>query len=200
MESMAARGVESEMGRAVGAGRATRAGAEAGYAPRQRAPVRDSPWMRFRQHPELEAGGKLSIMGITVCTAEQMQAYAERRRADFPQVAGLYTEYGEKYGVRGDAAFCQMLLETRGWTSSRFALPVAGARTTPSWKPDMLSAWTAEEAIDSQMQLLRRYGMGPPARCWEDLAGRWPGAVYDRYGRDIAAIWRNMTEWAGERS
>lgn len=165
----------------------------------------------FRKHPELEPSGKLSLLGRAYCSAELMNAYLRRRNPQAPELADLYLRAGERYGVRGDVAFCQMVHETRGWTEE-----IAG----PSWSPRLLAQWMEEESIEAHMQILYSFAMGLPipqqsdvasrqierieragwrgtVACWEDLNGKWSALGNHRYGQDIVAIWRNMLEWRG---
>ncbi|MCD9022664.1 hypothetical protein [Cohnella silvisoli] len=165
----------------------------------------------FRKHPELEPTGKLSILGAACCSAERMNAYVKRRNPKAPEIAELYLRQGERYGVRGDVAYCQMVYETRGWTAE-----ISG----PSWAPITLNQWSEEGSVEQQMQILHtfaangampqdakiaqrsialieRAGWRGRVVCWEDLNGKWSVAG-NRYGQDIVAMWRNMIEWRGE--
>jgi hypothetical protein len=165
----------------------------------------------FRKHPELEPTGKLSILGEARCSAERMTAYAKRRNPRAPEIAELYLRQGQRYGVRGDVAYCQMISETRGWTAA-----ISG----PAWAPFKLEQWAEEDTVELQMQLLYRFATDLPipkdttfeqrhisvleragwigkAPCWEDLNGKWSVAG-NRYGQDIVAIWRSMVDWKGK--
>lgn len=165
----------------------------------------------FRQHPDLEATGKLSILGESQCTAKVMDTYMRRRNPKAPEVAELYLRQGQRFGVRGDAAFCQMIYETRSWTAQ-----VAG----PYWAPLTLDQWANEASIEVLMRLLFAFASETPMRqesdrssikqtemidragwrgmapCWEDLNSKWTRSGH-QYGQDIVAIWRNMMEWKG---
>jgi hypothetical protein len=164
----------------------------------------------FRKHPELEPTGKLSLLGEASCSAERMNAYAKRRNLRAPEVAELYLRLGQRYGVRGDVAYCQMVYETRNWTAE-----LSG----PSWAPFTLAQWSEEPCIELQMQILytfatdltlpqqmntakrsialmERAGWRGKVQCWEDLNGKWTAAG-NQYGQDIVAMWRNMKEWRG---
>lgn len=62
--------------------------------------------------PGVEASDD-SIMGDSVAESEQMLTFARGANSNFPAILpGLYLEIGANYGIRGDVAFCQMLLET----------------------------------------------------------------------------------------
>ncbi|WP_239618927.1 glucosaminidase domain-containing protein [Cohnella mopanensis] len=168
----------------------------------------------FRRHPELEPTGKLSLLGKACCSAERMDAYLRRRNPRAPGIAGMYLSAGERYGVRGDVAFCQMMYETRGWT-----IEISG----PTWWPRSLAQWSGEDSIEAHMQILYslatelplsqtsaaaqlplerldRSGWLGKVLCWEDLNSKWSAAGHYRYGQDIVAIWRNMLERRGREA
>jgi len=172
---------------------------------------------RFRTHDEIEPSGKTAILGEPRLSAERMAAYVRRRNPNAPDVAELYLKIGDKYGVRGDLAFCQAIYETKAW---------AAVYEGPYWRPLLAEVWASppadgghEALIEAQIQrlygfateadkplpagrgwldvrfrVLERRDWRGSARCWEDLNGRWiaPGR---RYGQDIVAIWRSMGEW-----
>ncbi|BBI30786.1 hypothetical protein [Cohnella abietis] len=166
----------------------------------------------FRKHPEREPSGKLSILGASCCSAERMNAYVKRRNPNAPEVAELYLRQGNRYGVRGDVAYCQLVHESRCWTSELSLL---------SWAPLTLSELNEESYIEAQMQMLytfatdlalpdggegklrrqmahlERAGWRGTVPCWEDLNGKWP-ASGNRYGQDIVAMWRSMVDWKGK--
>lgn len=59
--------------------------------------------------------GELAIMGKSIATKEQLNAYLlvhNPQGADYLSLAGIFLEEGEKEGVRGDIAFCQSCKET----------------------------------------------------------------------------------------
>ncbi|CAI6082915.1 hypothetical protein [Cohnella sp. JJ-181] len=70
---------------------------------------------RFRQAIDLTAAGKTPILGPARCTAEEMRGYIARRNPDAPDLAERYLAAGERYGVRGDLAFCHAVHETNAW-------------------------------------------------------------------------------------
>ncbi|MFC5402232.1 hypothetical protein [Cohnella soli] len=164
----------------------------------------------FRGHPELEPSGKLSIVGRACCDAERMTAYVRRRNPAAPYVAETYLRLGERYGIRGDVAFCQAAIETRGWTSGMLG---------PWWAPLGAGRWAEESAIEERMRLLfsfstssggaalgrhdadllEREGWHGTVSCWEDLGGKWSRSYQaHRYGHDVTAMWRNMLAWRGK--
>ena len=164
---------------------------------------------RFRKHPDREPTGKLTIIGGARCSAVRMDAYLGRRSPQAPKVAELYLRSGNRYGIRGDVAFCLMIQETRAWTRSQ---------SGPAWLPMTLGQWGDEETVGRLMRVLRAFASDEPidgeaqeplqrmlekngwlgtAACWEDLNGKWTERG-DRFGQDVASIWRNMMEWRGE--
>ena len=56
-----------------------------------------------------------SIMGASVLTAKQLTAYIQKYNTDFDaNIADAFIRLGKIYGLRGDVACCQSILET-GW-------------------------------------------------------------------------------------
>lgn len=68
----------------------------------------------------------ISIMGKPIATEQQIKAFMKKEEkrikikmermgrefVPFPDVIGLYLEIGNKYGIRGDLAYCQAVKET----------------------------------------------------------------------------------------
>lgn len=154
----------------------------------------------FRRDPDILPTDKLSIYGRPRVGADTMRAYVARRNPGAPDVAEMYLRQAEPYGIRGDLAFCQAMLDTQAWTAEPQG---------PPWKPFAYAIWGGLASSDrSEEELSRRVerhlqklsavvdSHGTDEPCWEDLGGRW--AVSDfRYGHDIVAIWRNMQQWSG---
>jgi hypothetical protein len=175
----------------------------------------------FRRRPDVAPSGKVTILGPSRCGADRMKGYAERRNPHAPDMAGLYLKIAERYGVRGDVAFCQAMYDTRTWTAPP-AHPPWWTFAHTIWGEE-ISGWTKirlEKHVELHIQYLHAFAStelpedAPPlpalqmrsltkanlrgcAGCWEDLNGKWvvPG---NRYGQDITAIWRNMMDWKGE--
>lgn len=56
-----------------------------------------------------------AILGETRLQVEQMYAFVSSRNPDFPrEIAEAFYTIGKRYGIRGDIALCQSILET-GW-------------------------------------------------------------------------------------
>lgn len=56
------------------------------------------------------------IMGTAQASADQLKALLEQKNPEAsPELADLYLEIGQEYGIRGDIAFCQAAKETKWW-------------------------------------------------------------------------------------
>lgn len=56
-----------------------------------------------------------TIEGKSELNADELTTYIKRHNPDFdPAIAKAYIKIGKKYGIRGDIALCQAILET-GW-------------------------------------------------------------------------------------
>jgi hypothetical protein len=172
----------------------------------------------FRERPGTEPSGKTPIRGPSRCTAAELAKFAERRRQPVPEsFAYAYFRLGERYGIRGDIAFCQALYETRALAAGRVR-PIGEARMTDLWGLQGRDELFSDAFVEMHLQLLYGFAVAGPlpeaaglsvprlqwierkgwrgkAPHWEDLNGKWsyPGT---NYGRDIAAIWRNLLEWS----
>ncbi|WP_052947763.1 glucosaminidase domain-containing protein [Aneurinibacillus tyrosinisolvens] len=160
--------------------------------------------------------GKQPIMGKALATEQQMLAFARKVNPNFPtQLPKLYLEIGEKYGIRGDIAFCQMLKETgyhrfggvvtanqhnyagigavgnsRTTKGNYFTTPEQGVRAHIQHlyayaSKGKLPAY--EPVADPRFKYVAR-GIAPN---WQNLNGRWavPGKGY---GEDILKIYAQM--------
>lgn len=64
----------------------------------------------FNEETDFEA-----IMGASVLNAQQLTTYIQKNNPDFdPKIADAFIRLGKIYGIRGDVACCQSILET-GW-------------------------------------------------------------------------------------
>lgn len=154
----------------------------------------------FHRDPDILPTNKISIYGSPRLSEGTMLAYASRRNPEAPDVAGMYLRQAEPYGIRGDLAYCQAMLDTQTWTAEPQG---------PPWKPFAYAIWGGLAYSDrSDDELARRVDRHlqklsavvdshkTDEPCWEDLGGRW--AVSDpRYGHDVVAIWRSMQHWKG---
>lgn len=158
------------------------------------------------------------ILGETIVLPEDMCAFVRQYNPAFSlEVAEAYWDIAERYGVRGDVALCQAILET-GWfkfmdgtlvTPEQFnycGLGVTGAGERGNFFATMEEGVTAqiqhlyayatcwelpegERLVDQRFQLVKR-GCAPT---WEDLSGRW--AMNRRYGRDIMRLYNRMLNY-----
>ena len=155
-----------------------------------------------------------TIAGTSQASEEQMLRFARHVNPKFPaELPGLYLTIGNKYGIRGDVAFCQMLKET-GY--HRFGGDVranqhnyAGLGASGKGKQGLAFA-TAEEGVQAHIQHLFayatkhdipqdekvvdprfRYVSRGSAPYWTSLNGKW--AVPGRgYGQDILKLHRSL--------
>lgn len=160
------------------------------------------------------------IFGQQEVSAGDMYEFVASRNPSFPiEIAYAYHTLGERYGIRGDIALCQGIIET-GWF--RFADGTAvtpdqynfcGLGVTELGKKGNVfdsieqgvtaqlqhlfayacneSLPEGEELVDRRFKLVTR-GSAPT---WEDLGGRW--AMRPTYGEDIMRIFRLMQSHAG---
>lgn len=157
-----------------------------------------------------------AICGVSRISPEVMTAFVRRHNADFDQeIAEAYIEVGERYGIRGDIAFCQAILET-GWF--RFD---RGTAVKPSHhnycglgvvKLGVTGAIfdTIEEGVTAHIQHLYAYAskadlpegeklLDPrfghirrgTAQEWSDLNNRW--AMNSLYGSKILKIFSSLS-------
>lgn len=156
-----------------------------------------------------------SIMGEPEIDALTMASFVIEHNPDFdPAIAEAFVSVGRRYGVRGDIALCQAILET-GWF--RFA---DGTAVTPDQHNYCglgvvrrgvagCSFDSIEEGVVAMMQHLYAYCSRDPlpegerlldprfklvnrgsATTWEGLSNRW--AANPSYGKNILAIYRKM--------
>lgn len=157
----------------------------------------------------------LTILGPTEVSADRMWAFVAAVNPDFsPSIARAYYEIGRRYGIRGDVALCQSIIET-GWF--RFS---GGTAVTPDQHNYCGLGVTRlgvkghtftsiEEGVTAQMQHLYAYASKRPlpkgekmvdprfalvsrgvACSWKDLNRRW--AANDRYGESILAVYGRL--------
>ena len=169
---------------------------------------------------EDEHKGHNDIMGKSVVSAEKMSAFVKSKNPnaqDIDEIAKAFIEVGNKYGVRGDVAFCQSILET-GWfkfdggtavtpdqhnycglgvTSKGIkghSFPTVEAGVTAQIQHLFAYATKddlpqSEELIDPRFQYVTR-GIAPH---WEDLNMRW--AMNNNYGQHIMSIYDQLLKF-----
>ncbi|MFD2672089.1 glucosaminidase domain-containing protein [Marinicrinis sediminis] len=164
-------------------------------------------------------GSRVSILGASRATADQMNAYVKKRNSLAPTLAEDYLRIGAWYGVRGDVAFAQSIKETGSWRFGGSVLPqqhnYAGLGAVSSSARGASFA-SPQEGIEAQIQHLYGYATTAPlpegrklvdprfilleksnlrgtALYWNELGGKWavPGVGY---GEDIIRIWQDMLD------
>ncbi|MCH5318374.1 MAG: glucosaminidase domain-containing protein [Paramuribaculum sp.] len=159
--------------------------------------------------------GSLSIMGKATVDVETMVRFVVKTNPDFnPEIARAFYDVGELYGVRGDVALCQAIIETgwflftggtavtldqnnfcglgvtkKGMKGHSFATVTDGVKA----QIQHLYAYASkenlpagEEKIDPRFSLVSR-GVAPT---WNDLNQRW--AANSRYGESIIRVYKDM--------
>lgn len=163
-----------------------------------------------------------SIMGPTLIDPETMWLFVMQRNADFPiEIAQAFYDVGQRYGIRGDVALCQSILET-GWF-----LYTGGTAVRPEQHNYCGLGVTRKgirghafkdprEGVTAQIQHLYAYasterlpkgeGMIDPrftlvsrgvASTWHDLNGRW--AANDHYGSRILKLYADLCAFSAAR-
>lgn len=168
------------------------------------------------------AEAAMMILGEPTVDAETMWRFVNKVNPDFPiEIARAYIEVGRRYGIRGDIALCQAVIET-GWF--RFADGTAVRPEQHNYcglgveKRGMTgcSFSSIEEGVTAQLQHLYAYAAVTPlpdgekivdprfklvkrgcAQSWHDLSGRW--AMNDRYGIQILSLYQRLLESADGR-
>lgn len=158
---------------------------------------------------------KTPILGSQKVDIETMYQFVVSRNPDFDrQVAEAFYHIGEQYGIRGDIALCQAIIET-GWfrfDNGTAVKPDAhnycglGVRkrgdkgcsfdTIEDGVTAMIQHLFAyashdklpkgEKIIDPRFDYVRRGS----AKSWEALAGKW--AMNPKYGKNILNIYDSM--------
>ena len=162
------------------------------------------------------AHAETPIMGEPEIDARSMTEFIRRHNPNFDsEIAEAYYNIGCRYGVRGDIAICQAILET-GWFQFSSGTAVTadqhnycGLGVTEALSRGATFA-TIEEGVTAQIQHLYAYASrrGLPdgetvvdprytyvprgvAPTWESLSGRW--AVNKEYGNRILNLYYTMT-------
>ncbi|WP_302265412.1 glucosaminidase domain-containing protein, partial [uncultured Duncaniella sp.] len=153
--------------------------------------------------------------GIQEADAELMYRYVASRNPDFPrEIAQAFYDIGELYGIRGDIAICQAIIET-GWF--RFDNGTAVRPSAHNYcglgvrkrGEHGCSFRSVREGVTAMIQHLYAYSCREPlplgedlldprfcyvsrgsASSWEALSGRW--AMNSHYGMQIIDIFNKM--------
>lgn len=170
-----------------------------------------------------QADGELPLSPIfgkpAITDAEVLCRFVRRHNKDFPvEVAEAFLIVGNRYGIRGDVALCQAIIET-GWF--RFSDGTAvkpdqhnycGLGVTERGKTGS-SFETVEQGVTAQIQHLYAYACKHPlpegeelldprfsfvtrgvAPNWNDLSNRW--AMNPNYGRQILQLYQQLLDSA----
>ncbi|MFC3038828.1 N-acetylmuramoyl-L-alanine amidase [Virgibacillus xinjiangensis] len=154
-----------------------------------------------------------SILGETYLSPELMNMYAKEINPEAIDLARYYLEIGEHYGIRGDIAFAQAMLETDFLRFTGTVQPeqhnFAGIGATGPDNPGA-SFDTEWEGVLAHIQHLYAYASTDPlpdgellvdprfdlvqrgsAPSWVALNGKWavPG---DQYGQSILNVYERM--------
>jgi len=164
-----------------------------------------------------ETTSKTPILGIPQADASQMIQFVREVNPSAPDYAQRYLDLGRRYGIRGDLAYAQSILETNYWRFGGSVQPhqnnFAGLGATGGSAAGA-SFQTPEQGIEAQMQhlygyattaplppgtvivdprfqILQNSGLRGTAPNWEDLNGKWavPGT---QYGQNIVSLWRKI--------
>lgn len=155
----------------------------------------------------------LTIFGATYLSPEQMNQFVKKFNPSAPELGSLYQKFGTAFGIRGDVAFAQALLETNYFRFTGDVGPeqnnFAGIGATGSGKRGA-SFETQETGVLAQFQHLYAYtstkalpGQYPlvdprfhlvdrgSAPTWTSLNGQWavPG---NNYGQSILNLYEKM--------
>lgn len=168
------------------------------------------------------AGAETPICGPHCVDVDRMYRFVSAHNPDFPyEVAEAFYEVGCLYGVRGDIALCQAILET-GWFrfDNGTAVPptahnycgmgvhrtgdkgceFGSVREGVTAMIQHLFAYASREQLPDGEVLIDprfRYVDRGSAQTWESLSGRW--AMLPVYGKKILDIYRRMENFGTEK-
>lgn len=164
----------------------------------------------------------ISIMGEPQIDAAIICQFVSSQNPDFnPEIAEAYLRIGRIYGIRGDVALCQAIIET-GWF--RFINGTAvraeqhnycGLGVTRKGLKGYAFV-SVEEGVTAQLQHLYAYATCAPlpdgevmvdprftmvkrgcASTWHDLNGRW--AANNHYGTQILNVYKKLCNFVTEK-
>lgn len=160
--------------------------------------------------------GDTPIQGESLLDAQQMWEFVVQHNPDFPrELADHYYEVGKIYGIRGDIALCQAIIET-GWFKFKDGTAVSPNQYNYCGLGVLklgtkgLSFSSPRDGVTAQMQHLFAYASTAPlpkgeqkldsrfgmvnrgsSKTWEGLSGKW--AANPHYGDQILALYKKMT-------
>jgi N-acetylmuramoyl-L-alanine amidase len=191
---------------------ATRMNAENRLAAVKQAGIQDA-FLTVETSNQSDTPEKTLILGPTNLSAEQMNQFVKSINPQSPELGSLYLTLSEYYGIRGDIAFAQALLETNYFRFtgdvSRAQHNYAGIGATGGEQRGASFA-TQEEGVLAHLQHLYAYATHDPlpdqydlidprfhlvqrgsAPAWVDLNGKWavPG---EQYGQSILNLYERL--------
>lgn len=157
-----------------------------------------------------------SILGPTLLSPEYLNQFVKNINPDADELGSFYLTFGEYYGIRGDVAFAQALLETNyfrftgvvkteqnnfagigaiggGHQGARFDSPEEGVLA----HLQHLYAYATTAPLPNQFPLIDpRFHLVKKgsALTWTDLNGKWavPG---DHYGQSILNLYKRIIDF-----
>lgn len=176
-------------------------------------------FMRLEDDAMLDYLISQPILGESVIDAATIQRFIARHNPDFDiSIAETYLAVGNRYGIRGDIALCQSILET-GWFRFSDGTSVSpdqhnycGLGVTRLGQKGQ-SFDTVEQGVTAQMQHLFAYACKKPlpkgetlldsrfklvsrgiAPTWAELSGRW--AANSQYARSIMRLYIQLHKFS----
>lgn len=168
--------------------------------------------------------GHDNIMGNSVISAEKLAAFVKAQNPDaqdIDEIAAAFIEIGQKYGVRGDIAFCQSIIETgwfgfddgtavtpdqhnygglgvtsKGVKGNEFATVELGVTAQIQHLYGYASTNAlpdGEPVVDERFEILEQYNLRGKAPHWEDLGMRW--AMSEFYGFHILSLYDQLKSY-----
>jgi N-acetylmuramoyl-L-alanine amidase len=164
--------------------------------------------------------GHHDILGESTVAVEKMIAFVKEKNPNalfIEEIAKQFIEVGKTYGIRGDMAFCQSLIET-GWFKFDGGTAVTPDQhnycglgvTSKGMKGNSFT--TVKDGVTAQLQHLFAYAsknelpngeilLDPRfkyvtreiAPHWEDLSNRW--AMNANYGTHIVALYEQLVNY-----
>ncbi|ANX12794.1 sporulation protein [Fictibacillus arsenicus] len=184
-------------------------GEDNGQAPAPEPPKPEPP------KPTPPAG--LTIQGTTLLSAYEIERFVRKVNPNAPELAALYVQIGQVYGIRGDTAYAQAVHETGYF---RFQGSVKASQNNfagigATGKTEGATFKTPEEGVLAHIQHLYAYSSTEPlppqyplvdprfglvqrgsATAWNQLNGKWavPGTNYSNMILEIYKLMLNETK------
>ena len=163
----------------------------------------------------MSASGRTPIQGCIEVDSTAMTAFVRHHNPNFdPAIAQAFQEVGEIYGIRGDIALCQAIIET-GWFRFDNGTAVEASqhnycgmgvtqrgnqgcsfesiREGVTALIQHLYAYCCDDDLPDGEEIVDpryRYVARGCAPCWEDLTGRW--AMNEQYAHNILRQFKSL--------